>query len=494
MSDLLANARPYVRYGRNSKLNGRERGTNVSITEQDRSTIAIARKLDVPTWPEFLTDEDVSGQTFTRPAWERAVGLVRDGKAAGIIAHDLDRMSRAGTGETLVMIAEIEALGGAIYDQTGRLSLDDADAELITTMRAMISRRFVRGKAEQLDRDRRGSIARGVSLSCPFGYRRPERVGGRAQPLVVEPEEAKLVKLAYELRAEGHSWPKIADRLNAEGSKRWTHGMVRQAVYNETYEGIAVSGDARTEGAHPAIVSHALAAKARRVKGTKPKGGTPRLLAGLLRCAECGHSMRFQGMRDRHGYYRCNDQARIGCPGCNVQAPAIEEIVDGLIADWLDDASDEQAWDAEGSSPASDEIEEGIAKAERGIAKVLALAGDLAEGDEGEEALLAGRLAILRAERAKWIVERAKLKRGEAFADVPAWLTSEAYLAMSVEEKRTLLASVLAAVVVERGVGWRQEVAERVRLVFRDALRDGESALEHVAALRSEASVGMASL
>jgi hypothetical protein len=80
---------------------------------------------------------------------------VRDGKAGGIIAFDLKRIGRAKTAEMLAMIEDVESVGGQLYDQNGRVSVDDADAELMTTMKAMIGRREWRERREDLLSKRR---------------------------------------------------------------------------------------------------------------------------------------------------------------------------------------------------------------------------------------------------------------------------------------------------------------------------------------------------
>jgi hypothetical protein len=64
-------SKPFVRYGRISRLNGREKGANVSIEEQARAIEAIAATHGLELFPEMISDEDVSGSgscTRARPA------------------------------------------------------------------------------------------------------------------------------------------------------------------------------------------------------------------------------------------------------------------------------------------------------------------------------------------------------------------------------------------------------------------------------------------
>ena len=82
---------PYVPYVRVSDVNGREGESYTSPTDQGKSIIGTAQRLDVPLIadPAEFKDEDKSGATFARPAWERALALIESGQAAGIIAFNL---------------------------------------------------------------------------------------------------------------------------------------------------------------------------------------------------------------------------------------------------------------------------------------------------------------------------------------------------------------------------------------------------------------------
>ena len=86
-------------------------------------------------------------------------------------------MGRTKTAEMLVMIDDVEAAGGKLYDQGGLISVDDADQELLTTIKAALGRREVRERRDYLQRNVRNAIETGRHLHAPFGYRKENGKG-----------------------------------------------------------------------------------------------------------------------------------------------------------------------------------------------------------------------------------------------------------------------------------------------------------------------------
>lgn len=343
-------SKPYVRYGRLSRLGYRERGQNVSITEQDRDTLAIAHRFGLPTMPAMIPDEDESGASFARPGWERALALVRNGEAAGIIAFDLKRMTRGKTAEVLMMVEDVEAVGGALYDGSGRVSVESADDELVTTVKAMIGRREWRERRAYLEASRRQAIERGAHPHERFGYRKDQR--GVLEPYEVE---AVWVPRIFERRAAGTSWPQLAEWLNSEGvlphtfsarrdgapcqrtqGTRWRHNTVKALTESRVYLGEARSGEFVNATAHPPLVSIELFEKVAALRDLRPRRGAAEYeLGGIVRCAKCGLTMR--GNTDRKGervyrYYRCQQGASCGLTK-KVKADVLEAAVQELFAD-----------------------------------------------------------------------------------------------------------------------------------------------------------------
>jgi DNA invertase Pin-like site-specific DNA recombinase len=489
------NGKPYVPYGRISKLNGRTKGDNVSIVEQQKAVERIASSHGLELLPEMVSDEDVSGMTFDRPGWQKAVGLVKSGKAAGIVAFDMKRISRGKTAEVLLMVEEIEDAGGSLYDSTGLVSMKDADAELITTLKAMINRRDTQEKRAYLLTSVENAIGRGVHLSAPYGYRKPPRRNNRSQPLQVVEAEAAQVKRAFELRASGATWTAIAAALNTDGAKPrphrrdgvvlqavWQHKTVKQLVHNEVYLGTAHNGSHRLPGAHKAIVTPELFAAANKAKGTKalgPKDGY--LLTGLVRCSGCGYAASYA--QERKGLYvRCRS-AQHGAGRCPNPASVPARQLEAYVADRF---IDEYLGDEVSEAHATDEnVAEAAAKVdicETRLANAVKI--KIGFGDDASQAELRiadgeidqARAALRTAEQellaAKLAARGAEFSAEEVNADV-----FRKALADDVPEARHLLSRVYRAVIVSKAASWRQPAAERSRIVHVDEAPVDQTAL-----------------
>jgi DNA invertase Pin-like site-specific DNA recombinase len=484
-------ASTYLRYGRISKLNGRAKGDNLSIAEQEREIERIAAAYNLKLAPDLISDEDVSGSTFDRPGWNRAIGLVLAGKAAGIVAFDLKRISRGKTAEVLRMIEDVEAAGGKLYDSTGPVSMEDADAELVTTVKAMIARREWRERKAYLDRSVESAIGRGVHLGAPYGYAKANGKGSRLVPVAAEAEQ---VRKAFQMRAEGATWGKIAEALNASGPKPrpykrhgvvkpvlWRPQTVTQLVKNETYLGTAWHGDHRHPGAHEALVTPELFAKANRAKGVKPVGPDERyLLSGLVRCSSCGYVMTSCPAKDRR-YYRCR-AAQHGdgrCPApANVPADALEQhLWDTFMAEFVTGGT-ATPWAADETVEAA---RAGLDAAKARLKNAMTMKIGLVDAkpmelEVAEETITEARAVLAQAEQA--YTKALATARG---AELPA-LAAETAGDAPVSERRHWLSLVYRCVTVRSARAWREPAAERVRVVrVDDAPADSTSLIRWVA-------------
>lgn len=421
---------------------------------------------------------DSSGKTTNRPALNRAKARALSGEVDGIAAAYLSRFSR-NTVEGLLLVQELLDADRRFVALDCPFDLRTPDGRRFLTYelanaqaeRERATLAFKRGVAE--------SIARGVHIGVPFGYRRS---GGRATPLVIDEAEAPAVRLAFRMRADGHSWQAIADALNAsEISPRpykrsdvvkqavWTHKTARQLVVgregdgNRVYVGTAWNGAHATENAHPAIVDADLLAAANEARGTKPVGPDEgHLLSGLVRCRGCGYVMTYNGREwircraAQHGDGRCPAQT-------SVNARQLEALV---VADFK--LRLRGGLDVSGSE-ASEAVSEAVAETRRLAmrhANVLSLMPDDLSGAQGENWRAQERAAaeaLAAAER-----REAEARDNVRGARLPADLTADTFDTWPIPDQRTFLSALFAAVVVRASERWREPVADRYGIIRRD--------------------------
>ncbi len=155
--------------------------------------------------------------------------------------------------------------------------------------------------------------------------------------LVVNPEEAELVRRIFSDFVRTGSTTTLAQRLNEEGhtTKSWTTKggrhrpgtpwnkvLVYRVLNNPLYLGEVTHRGERYPGEHAPIVgrdlwdqAHSILAQSSRVRGVRTRTKTPALLRGLIRCADCHCSMgpSFTTRRGKvYRYYLCLHASRHG--------------------------------------------------------------------------------------------------------------------------------------------------------------------------------------
>lgn len=471
--DLKSSTLPFIPYARVSKVGGRQGESFISVTEQTRKMRSLAKTQGFTLHDDVFEDTDRSGGTMQRPEFQRALDLVREGRAGGIVVATLDRFARD-VEDALPIIRDIEAAGGRLVCGDGDITLGTGDGEFMATVRLAVGAFERSRKRDYMNTSRRNAIERGVHLAVPFGY---ERSAGKGSPLKPLAREARVVKLAFELRLAGDGWQVIAQKLNATGvlpsrGERFTHKTARGIVMNEVYTGVAYSGEYRNEHAHPAIVDRATFDQVQRTKGVTKAGPTDGyMLTGLVRCSGCGYAMVHVPAKGDRRYYICRTQqhASGSCPApASVNADEAEAIaartyVERLAAIRYEGAPDDSAVaDAESVYLA----------AESAFKRVLSTLASLSDVDADERRIFDAELTARRE-----ALREAKRTRDEALKralhiDLPdreAELTLDEFAAMPVTQQRHELSLLFACGIARKAATYRESVDDRLTFVDRSA-------------------------
>jgi DNA invertase Pin-like site-specific DNA recombinase len=485
---------PWVMYGRVSRVGGRKGEGYISPREQERVTRALGAMHGLTVMDDFLIDEDASGGTLERVKFQRALDLIRNGQAAGMIVKAYDRFSRDVV-DGLATIREIEAIGGRIVCGDGPATLQ-GDGAMMTVMRAMIASEERRKRGEDLRASVVEANRRGIHLATPYGYAK-----GTDKRLVVNELEGPWVKTLFKLRTEGRSLPQIAAHLNQHGAplrtgyKRhgkdasattWTWKAVDRILGNKVYLGIAHEGDLEKRDAHPVLIDPEVYELANRTRTTR-KRGNGYLLTGLVRCAGCGHAMAVCKVHgDKYRVYRCQ-RAKEGCPApCSINADQLEPLV------W----EDFKARYLGKFVPSTDDAELQAAEAARDQAKryvggTMAMVANLGDVSPTERELAEDQLSTARRSLKEAELDLRRAQMAARGADLPEDLTAEDCEDAPMDEKRHWLARVFRAVVVRRGEGYREPVGPRTTiLLVDDAPAQSTHLIDWIAALRDVAPAG----
>jgi len=177
--------------------------------------------------------------------------------------------------------------------------------------------------------------------------------------LVVDEEEATLVRTIFSRFVETGSTTRLAEELSEQGQttkcwttkqgitragKPWSKARLYQVLHNPLYLGEVTHKGQRYPGEHEAIITrelwdqaHAVLAKHCRASGERARAKGPALLRGILRCAHCGCAMGpvFTKRRGRmYRYYLCLHASRHGHSSCPTRSLAAGEI-EGVVVEQL---------------------------------------------------------------------------------------------------------------------------------------------------------------
>jgi site-specific DNA recombinase len=459
-------------YIRVSQTRGREGDSFISPKVQ-RDCIqgwADGRGVRIAAWHEDL---DQSGGKLHRPGLDAMLARIRMGQTGGLAVAHLDRLSRAGVADALRLVEGVHEAGAKIAVVDLGIDPTTPVGEFSMTLFLALGRMQRRQFQDRWQEAQSRAIGRGIHFRAPFGYTKP----GKAMPIVPNPDTAPLVRRAFEMRAAGEPWPRIAAFLNERHSPNkapaWTRSTVNHLIRNTAYLGQATCGRYVRAGAHQPLVSAELWEAANAVKAQAPSRGNGEgtLLAGLVRCAGCRYVMSAgatQGARrpEQLLTYTCRRNHSAGrCQeSCAIKREIIDQYVENAFLERYAEVSIEGVVDSADLDAAGREVAEAEADLEAFRDNERVRAALEALGASAFEDGIAARAERVIAAREKLVAARARAV-GFALPDAISYRT------LTVPERRALLRAGIGAVFVRRspvrgGRGRVPDPATRVHICW----------------------------
>ena len=240
--------------------------TRVSTTEQAREGYSIEEQgrmcraaIESKNW-EYVgeySDPGISGRTMEREGLQKMISAIEAGEVEAVVIYKLDRLSRKQK-DTMTLIEDV-----LLKHDVALVSLNETLDTSTPWGRAMIGilSSFNQMESENIqERTRMGREAKAAQGGYsggkpPYGYK---PVDGK---LVINPEEADIVRLVFSMRKQGYTLQAIADELNYRGCKsRKGNPFLTSAVQSilareDVYRGYYKYGmSARTKAAHAPIL------------------------------------------------------------------------------------------------------------------------------------------------------------------------------------------------------------------------------------------------
>lgn len=193
---------------------------------------------------KVYTDEGISG-TSTKHR-EGFLSMIEDalaGKIDLIVTKSVSRFAR-NTVDSLTTIRRLKENGTECYFEKENIWTFDSKGELLITIMSSLAQEESRSISENVTWGQRKRFADGKT-SVPYGrflgYDKGENGG-----LVVNPEQAEIVRRIYRSFLKGMTPYGIAQSLTADGilspggKPQWNAGTVRSILSNEKYKGDAL--------------------------------------------------------------------------------------------------------------------------------------------------------------------------------------------------------------------------------------------------------------
>ena len=322
--------------------------TSESITNQKSLLLQYAKENNLRVYDTYI-DEGFTGTNFDRPEFKRLIRDIELKKINMVITKDMSRLGRdyIGTGELVEkFFPEHNVRYIAVTDNIDTY-LDSTNND-IAPFKAIMNDFYAKDISKKIKSSLKAKMKDGkyVGGRAPFGYTKDPN---NKNQLLVDEEQAIVVKRIFDMALNGLSYYKIAEILTNECIKtpasyynfewcgnynssfnKWNAKTIYDILNNRVYTGDLVQGRRSkinykvkkivknnpnnyivVENTHEAIIDKDLFYEVQKRLpknvGRKEKKEN-NLLDGLLYCGDCGHRISVQARRkkDNKAYTLCN--------------------------------------------------------------------------------------------------------------------------------------------------------------------------------------------
>ena len=328
----------------------------LSLSAQEDICRAHAHQLDAEV-VEVYKEKGVSGRKRDRRVeLARLLEDIQTTKPVDfVIVYKLDRLAR-NTVDDVQLAEEIEAAGARLVSVMEQFDNASPQGWLMHRMFAMFAEYEVKNSGQRVavGMQRKAELG-GTPGVPPIGYmnERDFRSGGRGvAKVVIDPERAPLIRLAFELYASG-DWSilQLVRELDERGlrskprqrtavPRALQKGEIQRLLRNRYYLGLVVYKGEVYKGEHEALIDQQTFDRVQELLSSRNQSGSRyrihnHYLKGMLFCARCGTRFYEMNVRNSQGniypYFACRGRSTDRtCSMRYLPAELIEERVERL--------------------------------------------------------------------------------------------------------------------------------------------------------------------
>lgn len=317
-----------------------------SITNQRNILLTYLKENKLALAGEYV-DDGVSGTTFDRPAFNKLINDIEDGKINMVVTKDLSRLGRnyIQSGyyvEQYFPMKRVRYVSILDNIDTERTNSSEND---IAPFRSILNEMYAKdiSKKIRIVFQQKKEDGQFLSTSAPLGYKKDPN---NKHHLIIDSETAPIVKRMFKMIMDGYGTTQIANIFTDEHIPTpamrnkyqanslsyqygyWHPASVRRMLRNNVYIGKLEQGKSQTisyknrqrvklpkeqwivvDNAHEPLIDEDTFYTVQRLLDTSAKKTVKKthLLTGLLRCADCGGSVGITKAKGRnYAYTSCN--------------------------------------------------------------------------------------------------------------------------------------------------------------------------------------------
>lgn len=331
-----------------------------TLDNQRDSCLSYIESQKANGWKFFKTYEDSgqSGGSLQRPALRQLIEDIKRKHIQVVVVYKIDRLTR--NHKDFYSLIEIFNEHGCTFVSTTQHFDTTSPAGRLLLHIMLEFAQFEREMSQERTYDKRFAMAK-KGLWCggpiPLGY------DIKNKKLFINDEEAKIVRLCFELYVKLASLSEVARKLNdmgyrtkkyfkkgdqASGSVKFDKKKISLIVSNPTYIGKIRFRSTKEgkeylfDGGQAPIVQDPklweavqnILVKNREIRKTFKQNKYELMFLGLIHCSECG-SIMTNSSKDKNGklylYYRCTKEITQGKEACPTRTVSADELENFLI-------------------------------------------------------------------------------------------------------------------------------------------------------------------
>ncbi len=331
-----------------------------TLDNQRDSCLSYIKSQKSQGWRVFKTYEDSgqSGGSLNRSALKQLIHDIKKGHIQVIVVYKIDRLTRSH--KDFYSLLEVFNQNGVTFVSTTQHFDTTSSAGRLLLHIMLEFAQFEREMAQERTYDKRLAMAR-KGMYC--GGRVPLGYDSKKKQLIVNPEEAKIVQLCFELYPKLGSMGAVSKKLNemgyrtkkfyikgrkGGGSTKFDKKKVSSILSNPLYIGKVRFTDNKNDkeylfdGEHKPIITDSklwsdvqnILSLNRETRKTFKQNKYQMLFQGLIRCGVCKSQMS-NSSKQKNGkvylYYRCIEAIAKGKTACTIRTLPADELENFLI-------------------------------------------------------------------------------------------------------------------------------------------------------------------